>query len=430
MRRLVGVWVVLMTVWAWGQDAVPSAAAPDTPAGTVTGRLTFAETQLPARFAEVVLIRKPEAEDLLPDSPEQRLKQYQSKVQKVVSMSGRSGLDGSYTIADVPPGDYFAIAKLLGYVVPVGTPANEKEAHDIAKLTAKLVVVHVDMNRASTADLVLHRGGAVAGRLHFQDGSPAVGALVSVEPAAAESLWGFAAGYRPLAMALMGRMNTIYAVGDPGFSTLTDDDGRYRISGLPPGEYRVSAKVIMSGGDRTVSKQGQLVGLPVNRLGDSLITVYLPGTMRKGDATVFEIHGDERIADADLEFNLGGLHTLRGRVLTKEDRHAPNNVSIALSVDGDNGPPVWTSADADGSFQFDNLPQGTYTLEVKAVDFDQTESPPDNATEEVMTAWRAKMEHPYAPVKVPVIVAEHDVTVEDLLLVPTTAKDGANGQPE
>jgi hypothetical protein len=421
MRRLVGVCVVLMAVGAGAQDAAPAAVA----GGTVTGRLTFAETQLPARFAEVVLLRKPDAADLLQYSPE-RTRKPQSKVQKVVSMSGRSGLDGSYTIAEVPPGDYFAIAKLPGYVVPVETPANEKEARDIGKLTAQLAVVHVDVNRVSTADLVLHRGGAIAGRMRFQDGSPAVGALVTVEPAAAESPWELGVGYPPLAMALQSRGNLIDGGSSRGLSGLTDDEGRYRIAGLPPGKYRVNAVVHTGGGYRMVSERGGISGRPVNGVGDSVMTVYVPGAMRRADATVFEIRGDERVADADLELSLSGLHTVRGRVLAKEDRRVPNNVSITLSIDGDKGQQRFTSVELDGSFHFDYLPQGTYTLQVKAVDVDQKEPSPGSQPDEI----QANAVHPYASVKVPVIVAEHDVTVDDLLLAPSTAEDGEQDDPQ
>jgi len=375
-------WLLLWVALASGSVAAQTAQVVAL-TGTVTGRLTFAETQLPARFAEVVLVRKPDAEDLLPYSAERLRKQQQSKVQKVVSMSGRSGLDGSYTIAEVPPGDYFAIAKLPGYVVPVETPASEKEAHDIDKLT--------------------------------------------VQSAAAEGPWELGVGYSPLEMALQSRMNAIDGGSGRGFSGVSDDEGCYRIAGLPPGKYLVSAMVHTGGGYRMVSERGGIVGRPVNGVGDAVMTVYVPGAVHKTDATVFAIRGDERIADADIELNLSGLHSVRGRVLAKEDRHVPNNVSIELGVDGDKEQPLFTSVDTDGSFHFDDVPQGTYSLQVHAFDFERPEPSGKEPDDE---GRRPKMLHRYAVVKMPVIVAEHDVTMDDFLLAVSTAKDVEDDEPE
>ena len=133
------------------------------------------------------------------------------------------------------------------------------------------------------------------------------------------------------------------------------------------------------------------------------------------------------VAGADIKLSLGGLREVRGRVLRKGDRHVPNNVvSIALSLDGDKGQPLSSSVDADGSFHFDYLSQGPYTLQVNASDFDQTEPPLGKEPDEM---WQPRMMHRYALVRVPVLVAEHDVTVDDLLLVPSTANDDEGDEP-
>jgi len=38
--------------------------------------------------------------------------------------------------------------------------------------------------------------------------------------------------------------------------------------------------------------------------------------------------------DADFKIDPDGLHTLRGRVLASEDRHAPNGAMVRLKEDG------------------------------------------------------------------------------------------------
>ncbi len=400
---------LLMAVSAAAQ--VPAAAV-NPVGGTVTGRLTFAETQLPARFAEVVLVRKPEPGDLPPDhyTPPKKTDPAAPKPpEKVMLISGRSGLDGSYSIAEVPPGDYYAIPKMHGYVVPIGTAANEKEARDIEKLAAQLATVRVDVGKVAVADLVLHRGAVISGRVLFQDGSPVVGVAVRAE--SQDAAGEFRPMYAPLVQAVRDSGDGMGAMAGYG-SSVTDDEGRYRLAGLAAGRYRVAAELHTRGGMRMVQNgPGGLNGSPTNGHGDLTVTVYQPGVVGSARGKVFEVKDDERVADADISVDLSGLHTVRGRVLAKEDRHVLTSTYVRLTEDGGKGFGMHAQVERDGTFAVEYVPAGTYQLFVSGEDYDRSERPAKDG------AWFPKSLRSYASLKVPVIVGEHDVTVDEVLLV-------------
>ena len=80
--------------------------------------------------------------------------------------------------------------------------------------------------------------------------------------------------------------------------------------------------------------------------------------------------------------------------------------------------------DPDGSFHFDFVPPGTYTLAVGGVDLDMT--PPAHEVE----MWVPKVLHHFGHVEVSVTVGDHDVTVDPILLVESKSKDEGDDGPE
>jgi len=427
-------WLCVVSVMLAGRGMAQFGAPKIDPAtvGTVSGHVTFAENRLPARFAEVILVRRPDPEDLMPDfsngPPKEPEKPAAKPVQKVVMISGRSGFDGSYTIGEVPPGDYYVVAKMQGYVVPIRTAANSKEARDIDKLAADLPRVHVEAARTSMTDVALHRGGVITGKVQFRDGSPVVGMQVRAElvDAPERGLVWSTLPYTPLANAVSNRGNGM----DFGMGMLTtDDEGHFRLAGLAPGKYRVSAQLQTTGGMRAVSNGPTGMSSGGNGGQERTLTVFEPGVIHRPEGKVFEIKGDERFGDADIEVDLNGLHTVRGRVLTKEDGHAPSLVGLMLKEDDakDFMFAIRAVAGPDGSFAIENVAPGTYTLGVMAAE-DIEEIPP--AKQEEMTKQTEsgigqmippKVLKQYRGDEVKVIVGEHDVMVDDILLTEAKA---------
>ncbi len=132
--------------------------APNLPPGTVIGHVTCSDTNGPARFASVflqpVVSPKVATDRDRPDSSGPGL------VNKVV----QTGLDGSFTLTNVAPGDYYILADASGYRSAAGVLTREQMDHPTeaqAKLIAQLLTpVSVASNRTSTAEVRLLRGAA------------------------------------------------------------------------------------------------------------------------------------------------------------------------------------------------------------------------------------------------------------------------------
>lgn len=159
----------------------------------------------------------------------------------------------------------------------------------------------------------------------------------------------------------------------------TDEEGRYRIFGLPSGKYIVSTTIASQPGSGylTMSDGSQQERNRQNRLSPNMTSVFAPGVLRRSEARVYDIHGGEEIADADLKIDLSGLHAIRGRVFAGEDRHVPKAAMIRINEHGRTLEAFAQTKD-DGSFEIDYLPSGTYTIYVMG---SPDETTPSNPTE-------------------------------------------------
>jgi hypothetical protein len=136
--------------------------------------------------------------------------------------------------------------------------------------------------------------------------------------------------------------------------------------------------------------------------------VFAPGVFRWKDAKIFDIRGDEQITDVDLNIDPGDLHSVRGRILAGQDRHAPGGGMVLLEEDGAGVESRLAELEDDGSFELHFLPPGRYTLGVTASD--------------PMTPDPVGPGQMYKTMKMAVVVGEHDVVLDDLMM--TVLKPG------
>jgi hypothetical protein len=179
------------------EDAVPP------PGGVVTGRVLFADTNGPARFAKVLLKSVSPAsggDDLTSMmnalgnaksktklTPEEETQQQQAKAASASMMAALSDLlvsttvavDGTYTFTNVKAGTYYVHAMAAGYIDPMAQfAADELTSSDPAvrtKIAAAVPSITVSGTEQVRADLRLQRGAAISGRVLYDDGTPAVG---------------------------------------------------------------------------------------------------------------------------------------------------------------------------------------------------------------------------------------------------------------
>ncbi len=384
----------LLAGGASAQKAVPAALPP---VGEVRGNVILADTQRPARFAEVQLLRKPDASEIDKDgSVIQVWGTGKAGPQQVVMVNGRTRLDGSFTIGRVPVGEYYVVAVVAGYLPPWSRVKDKTEAKDLSKVMANVPVVRVTTDRVAEANVRLERGGVIGGRVQFEDGSPVVGMFLQAEPVLGLDDVG-SAKFGPL-----GNLSANFA-----FNLRTDDDGRFRLPGLRPGKYLVKVQVEMEGSSKAVSmgNGGTSFG---GRNGGARMAFYFPGKLKKSAAKEVEIKEGEQRLDLTLDIDLAALHHVEGRVVAKEDQHAVNHGRVKLTDTGEKEFSLSADVMPDGTFHFEYVPAGTYSMDVSGADVDD---PEPLTFDTKQTTLRG-----FAPVKMDVIVGDHDQRLEDVQL--------------
>jgi hypothetical protein len=243
------------------------------------------------------------------------------------------------------------VAEMPGYRSPVAQfqwdELKQMTPDSMKKLAEQLPSVHVEPGETARAELVLERGTSISGRVTYDDGSPVIGAWVRVH--SAENL-------PPKEHRLISGLA-------PGWGYLTDDRGRYRISGLPDGEYVVETFM-----------QSNSVG---NRLGDfeanedrsyasyppDFGLTYAEKTLRRKDAKVYKVTSGEDLSDADIEIPLHSVYNLSGTVSAQDNQPAIVYGLVALQDANDKTFTRQAVINSDGGFQFSHLPPARYQLE-------------------------------------------------------------------
>ncbi len=304
----------------------------------VVGRVVCADTQRPARFAQVLLV---------PASTGG------SDYDRGRAAVGHTDLDGRFSIDNVPPGDYYATAEMTGYVDDaVAVRSALSQGGDALNTISSVPRVQVTAGGASV-QLSLQRGGTLAGAVQWDDGSPAAGVQVGVQNASTTGAQGMASGQLGSG-AGFGR-------GGPfpnfGGGAQTDDRGRFRLSGLPPGSYVLRATVQSPMPAPNGQEQGRFQRL-------MSLNVYAPNKLRKTDATVITLAAGEERPDVNVVLGLSGLHTVSGQV--SSSAAAVRSGSVVLTDQTDSTLTRRANIGADGSFSVPYVPAGTYTLRVTA----------------------------------------------------------------
>lgn len=302
---------------------------PSSSSATVSGRVICSDTQHPARFAQVNLIPA----DAASATPGRGGGGFGR------GGSARTDLDGSFTVTNVEPGDYYVAASATGYISEMSLMMAS--GADLATALSHLPSVHVVANAPSTVNVSIERGGVVAGRIQWDDGTPAAGVQVNLQSANTQT--GVTGGQR------MGGM--IGFVGGPmgGQFAQTDDRGQFRISGVAPGDYLLRSTV-----------QAPFSGGGFGRT--SAISLYAPGKVRRADAQVVSIRAGEERSDLSILLDLSTLHRVSGRVGAASGTVASGTVRLVDSQDSTLSRTATITPD--GTYALSYVPAGTYTLSV------------------------------------------------------------------
>jgi hypothetical protein len=192
-------------------------------------------------------------------------------------------------------------------------------------------------------DVQMARWGTISGTVTDEYGDPIRG--VEVEALQV----GYRAGRRLLTHATS--IQPIRGSVSATPSRLTDDLGRYRLYGLPPGQYIVSAAV------------GQVSSEDIPGYGRS----YFPGTPNAADAQFVTVALMQDVVVGDLPLSkattvrvAGTVHdpsgkpeTTPGALTLAPSQHSPSVIDVAVGA----------RIDADGTFVFPNVAPGEYVIQ-------------------------------------------------------------------
>jgi hypothetical protein len=330
----------------------PKEAKAKPPTGIVTGTAYCADTNLPARNAQIILVSA-------------------SGDKRGIQSMASTDLNGRFALRKVPEGRYYIAAMLPGYVDPLAQvsasslsamPADKRkefEAHNTA--------VDVSAGQPANVSLRLERGTEIDGTVTYDDGSPAISLQIELRPkietADAKDLK--EEPIFPDISALDQEMR------------LTDDRGHFRIPGVPPGEYIVSASVPTMAADPAGPTGFAEIFDSFPVMGGLL--VYAGGGLRASTAKTIKVTAGGASADADIIIPLSKMHAIHGEVLLKSTGQPPL-FSVVELVYADTGEHARFSVQSNGRFDLWFVPEESYVLRAVAgpdampnVDFDDEE---------------------------------------------------------
>jgi protocatechuate 3,4-dioxygenase beta subunit len=298
------------------RDSSSRTPPPATGTGVIRGVVVAAETGHPLRRARVML-------RAIGGGPGRQF-------------ATMTGADGAFALTTLPAGRYELRASKGRYVdtgYGARRPAQPGRPFELA-----------EGQTMEDVSISLPTAGVITGRVVDDAGEPMAGVQVALR-----------------------RVNVDGALRVVGFGPqrTTDDSGTFRLFGLMPGKYLVSA---------TASDDSRFGGDVVEQEVTGFAPTYFPGTPLDTDAQPIEVTAGAEIV-ADIALVPARLATISGVVVDARGRLAKSGmVMVRSSASGFMGLRSGGPIRPDGMFRVNGVPPGEYRLNVMA-GFDTTEFP-------------------------------------------------------
>lgn len=244
--------------------------------------------------------------------------------------------EGRYEIKDLPAGRYTIVVNRSGYLqLRYGQRRPFEQGKQLQLL---------ERQQLENVDFTLPRMSLITGRVFDEANEPI-------------------AGVRVMAMRSVffeGRRRLVPSFGGP--PAMTDDAGQYRILGLSPGSYFVTAETretwtVNDGGVEQVMGYAQ---------------TYFPGVVALTEARRITVGVGQEMANQDLALVPGRAATVNGTASDSLGRPlAGRNVGVSQEYRGPGGFAMsmiqqGASINADGTFTIKNISPGEYKLVIRA----------------------------------------------------------------
>lgn len=285
--------------------------------------------------------------------------------------AGITDARGNFQIKGVQEGMYYIMVDAAGIVTPISMVEFDRlKDGDVQKLEIEkqFEAVSVDGINDKDVEVRVRRGGSISGRVTYEDGDPVVSARINIMRLKNGRPTRFITNISPSAFV--------------GYQT--DDRGMYRFSGLPPGEYIVSASENIDHGDSRRGMDDEFMASIF--FGNALVVTYYRNGTSFRTATPVKIEGSEEENNIDITLLERPLHVISGTAVSKQGRRPLASARVSLSRK-DSGPATIiemgvaeflpkSETDELGQWSFKDVPDGDYTITV------QPPYPTETTTEE------------------------------------------------
>ena len=296
---------VLMAILTQAPTHPPSGQPPIAGAAQISGVIKNADSDAPIGRARVTAMS-----DALPDAR--------------VTISHA---DGTYAITELPAGNYTISVTRTGFATQAYGQSRTQTGTPIAVAAGQQV---------GGIDLSLVPAGSIVGRILDEDGTPFAGAVVEAVISRFQS-----------------GSDTLFSVA----TTQTDDRGEFRLFGLAPGSYYVTA------GDpafRSVSTpRGVLHYSPT----------YYPGVASADQAKQVTLNAAGQSAKVEFRLQIVPPARVSGRLVSYDGKPLLNGAIMMNPIEGE-GIPVVPAIDPslqpDGRFTFGQVVPGRYQIRARA----------------------------------------------------------------
>jgi hypothetical protein len=255
--------------------------------------------------------------------------------------------EGRFEFRELPAGRFTLNATKSGYVsVQYGQTRPFEQGRPI-ELADKQVL--------DKTDVAMPRGGVISGRLVDEFGDPLPDALVS----AMRQTWS------------NGRRRLL----PTGRTSQTNDLGQFRMYGLPPGEYYISASLRNT--DIMIMDAGLLGGPSSGASGSTpssgYAPTYFPGTTTAANAQRVNVAVGQEAQNTDFALAPVRLAKITGTVMTSDGKPLDGGIVTAMptSRTGEVGLALMGGSTGrttkDGNFSIPSVAPGDYTLAVRSV---------------------------------------------------------------
>jgi hypothetical protein len=340
--------VLLVATGAYAQtddgeeSANPSRRAAGTAKSIITGKVVYDDTGRPVRRASLLLI------DLL------------SAQQSPDKFSTATDNDGKFRLKNVAAGTYLVMVDAPGVLTPFAflNPAENRPptSADWSDARKNFDEVVVDGTNDVKLEVRAKRGAAISGKITYKDGDPAISVLISIVRKKGDGGVGrFIAGLSPASL----------------LAQHTDDRGMYRVAGLPPGEYFVSA----AESNTNVEDENAASGRNMDRFmrdlftSDALAVTYYGGVRSIRDATTVKLVAGEEADDINISLIEQQSFVLGGTLTARRDHRPLPRATLKLHSKEDYGglfpTDRTTQTDEQGGWGFKGVPDGTYLISIE-----------------------------------------------------------------